>query len=82
MTITIRRLEHSDHEYIAYTKSMCGRATYFLYFEDGIWGAVVLCNFVQMLKAQFQPERVSLRVHENAASLHDPQILQLLQEGA
>ena len=82
MTITIRRLEHSDHEYIAYTKSMCGRATYFLYFEDGIWGAVVLCNFVQMLKAQFQPERLKLSVHENAASLHNPQILELLKEGA
>jgi hypothetical protein len=43
---------------------------------------VVLCNFVQMLKAQFQPERVSLSVHENAANLHHPQILELLHEGA
>ncbi len=50
MTITIRKFENSDHEYIAYAKSLCGKATYFLYFSDDIWGAVVLCNFVQMLK--------------------------------
>jgi len=81
MTVTIRRLEHSDHEYIAYTKSLCGKGTYFLYFTDGIWGAVVLCHFVQMLKGYFEPERLKLSVHENAASLHNPQILELLKEG-
>ena len=46
MTITIRKFEKSDHEYIAYAKSLCGKATYCLYFVDDIWGAIVLCNFV------------------------------------
>ncbi len=77
---TIRRIEHSDHEYLAYAKSLCGKATYFLYFRDDIWGAVVLCNFVQMLKSYFQPERIKLTIHENAVCLKNEQILALLNE--
>jgi len=40
MTVTVRRVENSQHEYFAYAKSICGKATYFLYFIDDIWGAV------------------------------------------
>ena len=69
MNVTIRKLEHSDHEYLAYAKSLCGKATYFLYFFDDVWGAVVLCNFVQMLKSYFQPEKLTLTVGEKAACL-------------
>jgi len=80
MNVTIRKIEKSDHEYIAYAKSICGKATYFLYFLDGIWGAVVLCNFVQMLKNFFEPEKTQITVHENAVSLKNADILTLLQE--
>ena len=45
MTITIRKLEKTEHEYFAYCKSLCGKATYLLYFDDSILGAVVLHNF-------------------------------------
>ena len=50
MTVTIRRIEDSQREYFAYAKSICGKATYFLYFCDDIFGAVVLHNFVEMLR--------------------------------
>ena len=79
MKVTIRRLEKSDHEYIAYVKSICGKATYFLYFTDGLLGAVVLCNFVQMLKSFFKAEKLELTVHENAVSLKHEEILALLK---
>lgn len=80
MTVTIRKIEKSENEYIAYAKSMCGKATYFLYFKAGIWGAVVLCNFVQMLKSFFEPEKLKITVHENAVSLKNTEILTLLRE--
>jgi hypothetical protein len=80
MTIMIRKFEKSDHEYIAYAKSLCGKATYCLYFTDDVWGAVVLCNFVQMLGSFFQPEKLKITVHENAVSLKNEQILALLRE--
>ena len=50
MTIMIRKFENSEHEYIAYVKSIFGKATYLVYFLDDIRGAVVLCNFVRLKK--------------------------------
>jgi len=44
MTVTIRKLDKSEHEYFAYCKSLCGKATYLLYFDDSILSAVVLHN--------------------------------------
>ena len=80
MNVTIRKLEGSDHEYLAYTKSLCGKATFCLYFSDGIWGAVVLCNFIQMLKGFFKAEEVKVSLHESAIKLKDKEILTFLKE--
>ena len=80
MNVTIRRLEKSDHEYIAYVKSLCGKATYFLYFTDGLFGDVALCNFVEMLKSYLKADKIDLTVHENAVSLKHEEILALLKE--
>jgi len=82
MNVRIRRLEKSEHEYIAYAKSLCGKATYFLYFTDGLFGAVVLCNFVEMLKSHFRAEKLELLVDENAVSIKHEEILTLLKEKA
>ena len=79
MTVTVRRLEKSEDEYIAYAKSVCGKATYFLYFTDGVYGAVALCNFVAMLKGFFKVERIDLSVHENAVSLKHEEMFGLLK---
>jgi hypothetical protein len=79
MTVTVRRLEKSENEYIAYAKSLCGKATYFLYFTDGLYGAVELCNFVEMLKSLFKVDRLDVRVHENALSLKHKEIFALFK---
>ena len=79
MTVTVRRLETSEHEYIAYAKSLSGKATYFLYFTDGLFGAVALCNFVEMLKRFFKTEQLDLTVHENAVSLKHEEVFSLLK---
>jgi len=79
MNVTIRRLEHNEHEYLAYTKSLCGRGTYFVYFQDNIWGAVVLHNFIEMLRSAFQPPKVQLGVLDKTLSFHDPALLDLFK---
>jgi len=79
MTVTLRKLENSENEYIAYAKSLCGKATYFLYFTDGLYGAVALCNFVAMLKGFFTVDRLDVRVDENAVSLKHKEIYALLK---
>ncbi len=55
MNVTIRKLEHRYHGYLAYVKSLCGKATYFLYFTDDIWEPVVLCKILSKYsKATFK----------------------------
>ncbi len=80
MTVTIRKLDKSEHEYFAYTKSICGKATYFLYFEDNIWGAITLHNFIEMLKSFFQQKNVDVRIDEKRILIKNKNILELIKE--
>ena len=80
MTITIRKLEKSEHEYFAYCKSLCGKATYLLYFHDSIWGAVTLHNFVEMLRSFFHLDTVRIVLSEQCMSPKNDLILQLIRD--
>jgi len=80
MTVTVRRIEDSQREYFAYAKSICGKATYFLYFCDDIFGAVVLHNFVEMLRRFFKKEDVQLRLQDATVQLKNEHILSLLRD--
>ncbi len=80
MTVTIRKLDKSEHEYFAYSKSICGKATYFLYFEDNIWGAITLHNFIEMLKSFFQQKNVDVRIDEKSILIKNKNILELIKE--
>ena len=80
MTITIRRVEQSEHEYFAYVKSMCGKATYFLYFCDDIGGAIVLHNFVEMLRLYFKNDEVKVKLHDSTIQLKNAHLLSIFRE--
>lgn len=82
MNVIIRKLEHKDHEYLAYARSLCGRGTYFVYFQDNIWGAVVLHNFIEMLRAVFQPPNLKVGIADQTLSFHDPALLDLFAADA
>jgi hypothetical protein len=79
MIITIRELQDTQHEYIAYTKSLCGKATYFVCFEDSIWGAVNLHSFIEMLKIYFKQEKVELKLSDKTLAVKNKDILSLFQ---
>lgn len=80
MRVTIRKLDNTEHEYFAYVKSLCGKATYFLYFDDSIWGAVTLHNFIEMLKSFFQPKKVEVTIAEECITIKNQSILELMKE--
>ena len=80
MTVTIRELEGSGDEYFAYTKSICGKATYFVYFRDDIFGAVVLVNFVEMLRTHFAAQSVEVKLLESCIRPKNPILLDLLRK--
>lgn len=79
MIVTVRKLQDSQHDYIAYTKSLCGKATYFVHFQDSIWGAVTLHSFTEMLRMFFQQVTVDVQVSENPICIKNPEILALLK---
>lgn len=80
MIVTVRRIENSQHEYFAYAKSICGKATYFLYFTDDIWGALVLQNFTEMLRRFFEKEKVELKLQETTINLKNEYLLAILRD--
>ena len=80
MKVTIRKLDNTEREYFAYVKSLCGKATYFLYFEDTVWGAVTLYNFIEMLKSFFQQKEVEVIIADECVTLKNQSILELMKE--
>ena len=64
--------------YFAYTKSSIGKATYCLYFTDDIMGAVILNNFIQMLRDYFKPNKVEIKVSDREVVFKNEYLLQLL----
>lgn len=80
MIVTVRRIENSPHEYFAYAKSICGKATYFLYFSDDIWGAMVLHNFMEMLRRFFEKERIEINLQDTTINLKNDYLLSILRE--
>ena len=79
MTVVIRKLHEKQHEYFAYTKSLCGKATHFIYFEDNIWGAVNLWNFIEMLRSFFHPPKIKVLIAEKDIILQNDAFLQFLK---
>ncbi len=80
MTVIIRKLDKTEHEYFAYTKSFCGKATYIVYFEDTIWGAVTLHNFIEMLRTYFQEKKVNVNIDNKNLTIKNELILDLIRE--
>ena len=63
MTVAIRKIAGTDRDYLAYARKFSGRATYFVYFQDNLWGAVALHNFAEMLRLPWG-QRPHLRIVE------------------
>ena len=73
MTVAIRKLAGTDAD--------GGRATYFVYFQDNLWGAVALHNFAEMLRLAFQ-HPPQLRIVEQELTLKHPAVLELLRRSS
>jgi hypothetical protein len=80
MIVTVRRIENSQHEYFAYAKSICGKATYFIYFTDDIWGAMALHNFLEMLRRFFEKQTIELKLQNTTINLKNEYLLSILRD--
>lgn len=79
MNMVICKIEKTDRDYLAYVKSFCGKATYLLYFQDTITGAVTLHNFIEMLNASFNT-RLTISIVDSALSIKNELILKLIKD--
>jgi len=79
MTVIIRKLQNTEKGYFAYAKSLCGKATYLVYFEDSVWGAVTLYNFVEMLRTYFQQNKVDVKIHNQDILIKNEMLLEVLK---
>ena len=81
MTVAIRKIAGTDRDYLAYARKFGGRATYFVYFQDNLWGAVALHNFAEMLRLAWgHPPQ--LRLVEKELTLKHPAVLELLRQSS
>ena len=79
MTVIIRELQNTEKGYFTYAKSLCGKATYLLYFEDSVWGAVTLYNFVEMLRTYFQQNKVDVKIYNQDILIKNEMLLKVLK---
>jgi len=79
VTVMIRKVEGTAHDYLAYTKSLCGKATYFLHFQDTIWGAVTLHTFIEMLRSFFR-QTVNIALSDKSVEFKNNEVLKLLEK--
>jgi len=75
----IKKVEGTAHGYLAYVKSLCGKATYFLHFQDTIWGAVTLHMFIEMLRSFFK-QPVRIEISDKSVELRNSEVLKILEE--
>ena len=80
MNVIIRKLDKTEREYFAYTKSLCGKATYFVYFQDDIWGAITLHNFLEMLKSFFDQGKITISIPNKNIEIKNELFLRLIRE--
>ena len=81
MKIVIRKLEDKEHTYFAYLRGLCGKATYLLYFEDNITGAVSLHNFIEMLQTHFKTPRAEVQVQDRGIEIRSEALLEAIGLG-
>ena len=62
--ITIKQIENTEHEFIAYYKSDFLKSTFCAVFRDDIFGAVCLSRFTEMIKTHFNEQNITLFISD------------------
>ena len=78
MRIIIKKLQDMKHGYFAYLRGMSGKATYLLYFEDNIYGAVSLHHFTEMLRNYFKEQKIEVHIHDKEIKITNQALIDTL----
>ena len=73
--IIVRQIENKENEYFAYYKSDFMQATYSIFFNDTILGAVALNRFYEMIKSSFDIKNLNLTISYEKIKFQNKAIL-------
>ena len=76
--ITIKQVENRNGEYIAYYTSDFLGATFSVYFQDSIMGAIALHDFSEMIKGKYEKERIEFDVCEEKIRFKSRDLLEAM----
>jgi len=62
MKIYIKSVENHKHKYIAYFNSPLGSASYALFFDNNIFGAVCFHTYLEIVKKVFKVDEVKIDI--------------------
>ena len=74
MKIFLKQIENQKHKYIAYFNSPLGSASYVLFLNDDIFGAICLHTYLEILKKVFKTNKINIDICKskiNAKSILD-----------
>ena len=76
--ITIKQIEGSEGEYLAFYKSEFLKATYSVFFTDSIYGCIAVHDFAEMLKHKYNEERVNFVISNEKLIFEHPELLDIM----
>jgi len=80
--ITIKSVAEREGEYIAYYTSEFLGATFSVYFQDSIMGAIALHDFSEMIKGRYEKERIEFDVCEEKMRFKSRDLLEAMTGSA
>ena len=63
--IILRKIEKSDHQYMAIYKTRLFQGMFFMVFQDNIFGMMSLNHFLEMIRERYKPERLELTLEDD-----------------
>ena len=76
--ITIKQIDGSESDFVAFFKSEFLKATYSVFFTDSIYGSVSLLDFAEMLKFKYDEKKVSFEISNEKITFQSRELLDLM----
>jgi hypothetical protein len=63
--IILRKIEKSDHQYMAIYKTKLFSGLFVMVFQDDIFGMLSLNHFMEMIRNRYKPESLDLTLEDD-----------------
>ena len=78
LTLVVQPVGGREREYLAYYRSEPLEATFSVYFNDSLTGAMALHEFAEMIRKRYGVDGVRLELSDQAVVFRSPAVLDVL----